>query len=186
MIRQSGDDLLRVVSDILDASRLEAGRLVLSRAWTPSVEIVTEAVHEARQALDRNALRIATELEPGLPPVHVDKGRVVQALVGVLDHVGRVMVEGTVEVRARVADGPPGPARHLRVEIIDASAGIREADRERIFEAFREMRQPSGKRIGGLGLSLSLARRLVTEHGGELWYEAGPSGSTTFCMALPL
>jgi signal transduction histidine kinase len=194
MIRQSGDDLLRLVNDILDSAKLEAGRLTLQRRWTPAVELLTEAVRQARDLAADRSIAMEVEVEPGLPPVHVDPDRVVQAVVGVLAHVVRVMGEGTVHLRARVAPATGERDRHLRLEVIDASAGLRAEDRERLFEAFRAVREASGRRVGGLGLGLALARGLVAAHGGDVWYErqgpraGGPrAGSeTAFCLSLPL
>lgn len=186
MVRDSGEQLLRVVSDILDSAKLEAGRLELDRRWTPSVEILTEAVTQARTLAQGADIEIATELEPGLPPVLVDRSRVVQAVVGVLGYVMQAMRGGTVRLRARVLAGGPGPERQLRVEVIDVSSAIRAEDREHLFEAFRALREPSGRRIRGLGLGLSLARGLVAEHGGELWFETHGEQGTMFCVALPI
>jgi signal transduction histidine kinase len=194
MIRQSGDDLLRLVNDILDSAKLEAGRLTLQRRWIPAVEILTEAVRQARDLATGRSITMEVEVEPGLPPVHVDPDRVVQAVVGVLAHVVRVMGQGTIHLRARVAPATGDRDRHLRLEVIDASAGLRPEDRERLFEAFRAVREASGRRVGGLGLGLSLARGLVAAHGGDVWYERrGPGGGgpragseTAFCLSLPL
>lgn len=187
MIRRSAHDLLRLVTNILDSARLEAGKLQLRRAWTPSVEILTEAVSEGRRLIADRPLQIEAELQPGLPPVHVDADRAVQAVIGLFTHAAHAMDSGTIRLVARVAYGPPGPAsEYLRVDVLDEGAGIREADQERIFEAFRELQEPSGKRIGGLGLGLALARDLVQAHGGDIWFESEPGQGTTFTVALPL
>lgn len=190
MIRQAGDDLLRLVNDILDAAQLEADRLPLRPAWTPSVEILTEAAGQARALIDGREIEIVTELEPGLPPVYADRDRVVQAVVGILAHVVRVLRHGTIRLRAQVMRDDASETGHLRVEVIDESASLREEDRERLFEAFRAVREPSGRRIGGLGLGLSLARGLVAAHGGDVWCERRDPGGraqvTAFCVSLPL
>jgi signal transduction histidine kinase len=186
MIRESGHELLRLVDDILDSAKLEAGRLELRREWTPAVEILTEVVRESGWLVHNKPIHLETQIEPGLPPVYVDRARIVQAVLGVLGHVVRVMQQGTILLRAQVHRGPPGPERHLRMEVVAPSANIRPEDRELLFEAFRALREPSGRRIGGLGLGLSLARSLATGHGGDLWQETRREQETTFCVALPL
>jgi signal transduction histidine kinase len=190
MIRTAGDELLRLVNDILDAAKLESGHLSLRRRWIPSVEILTEAVRQVGSLIGRRDIEIVTELEPGLPPVHVDRDRVVQAVESIFAHVVRVMAKGTIRLRAGVLGGQDGGEGHLRVEVIDESGGLGPEDRERLFEAFRAVREPSGRRIGGLGLGLSLARGLVVAHGGDVWCErrdrGGEAAVTAFCVSLPL
>lgn len=186
MIMRSARDLLRLVTNILDSARLEAGRLELRRAWTPSVEILTQAVTEGRRMIDDRPLEIEAELQPGLPPVYVDADRVVQAVVGLFSHAIDAMERGTIRLVARVATSPGTQTRQLRVDVVDRGAGIRDSDKETLFEAFREIQEPSGRRIGGLGLGLSLARELVRAHGGDVWFETEPGYGTTFSVALPL
>jgi len=185
-IRQSGAELLRLLNDVLDSARFQAGRLELRREWTPLVEILMDAVGQGRAMIEGRNLKIVTELQPGLPPIHVDRDRIVQAVVGLFGHAVRAMEEGTIRLRANVADGPDGPASQVRVAVVDSSAGIRAEDRERIFQAFREVADPSGRRIGGLGLGLSLARALVTAHGGDIWCESRAHEGTTLTAALPI
>ncbi len=186
MITRSSRDLLRLVTNILDSARLEAGRLELRRAWTPSVEILTQAVAEGRRMIDDRPLEIEAVLQPGLPPVYVDADRVVQAVVGLFSHAIDAMESGTIRLVARIAASPISQTRQLRVDVVDRGAGIRDADKETLFEAFREIQEPSGRRIGGLGLGLSLARELVRAHGGDVWCETEPGRGTTFSVALPL
>lgn len=186
LIARSGEELLRLLNDVLDSARYEAGRLQLRPAWTPSVEILTEAVRQAREMVADDELEIVAELQPGLPPVHVDRERIVQAVVGLFRHAARAMSGGTIRMYARVAPDPVTGAEQLRVDVVDRSGGIRDEDRERIFEAFREVTSASGRRIGGLGLSLSLARALVRAHGGDVWLDNEPGRGTTFTVAIPV
>jgi signal transduction histidine kinase len=186
MITQSARDLLRLVTNILDSARLEAGRLELRRTWTPSVEILTQAVSEGRKLIGDRPLSIEGELQPGLPPVYVDADRVVQAVVGLFSHAIDAMDRGTIRLVARVGV-PQGQTRaHLLIDVVDSGAGIRDSDKESLFEAFREIQEPSGRRIGGLGLGLSLARELARAHGGDAWFATQSGKGTTFSVALPL
>jgi signal transduction histidine kinase len=187
MITRSARDLLRLVTNILDSARLEAGRLTLRRRLTPAAEILNQAVSEGRRMVEDRPLEIEADIPPGLPAVYVDADRVVQAVVGLFSHAIDAMESGTIRLVARLASGPPGPqVRHLRVDVVDRGAGIREADQEALFQAFREIQEPSGKRIGGLGLGLSLARELVKAHGGDVWFESASGRGTTFTVAIPV
>ncbi|MFT3925807.1 MAG: HAMP domain-containing sensor histidine kinase [Myxococcales bacterium] len=187
MITRSARDLLRLVTNILDSARLEAGRLALRRRLTPAADILNQAVSDGRRMIEDRPLEIEADIQPGLPAVYVDADRVVQAVVGLFSHAIDAMERGTIRLVARVANGPPGPqVRHLRVDVVDRGAGIREADQEALFQAFREIQEPSGKRIGGLGLGLSLARELVKAHGGDVWFESESGKGTTFSVAIPV
>ena len=186
LIRRSAEDLLRLLTDILDSARLDAQQLRLKKAWTPSVEIVTEAVRIGRSIVEGQQVAIQAMVQPGLPPVMVDRERVVQAVVATFRHAVRSASSRTVEVRARV--GPdPSRRRALLVEVRDAQRTLSRDELERIFDAFRGLRDVStGRRIGGLGLALSLARKLVRLHGGDVWAESSAESGTRYVVALPL
>jgi signal transduction histidine kinase len=180
---KSGEEMLHLLNDVLDAARFEAGRLSFYKEWTPSVEILTEAVKEGRQHCVSRGLDLEAELQPGLPPVYVDRERIVQAVVCLLRHAARAMDHGAIKLTARVAQGEKG--RAVRIAVTDRSEGIRAADRERIFQAFREISGPSGRRIGGLGLALSLARSLVIAQGGAIDCQTREGEGTTFTVLVP-
>ncbi len=186
MIRRGAEELISLLTDILDLARLEAGKLKLTRRWTPSVEILTEAVRVGRSIVEGQDVEIEAELQPGLPPVYVDHPRIVQAVVALFRNAASSLSKTRIRLRARVALGPPGPERHLRVEILDALGAIPSDEVARIFEAFQEITEPTGRRVGGLGMALSLSRGLVRLHGGEVWADSAPGAGTILCVAIPL
>jgi len=184
VIQRSGSELLELLNDIIDSARLDASRLPLRQAWTPTVELLTEAIRKGR---DMVALRTGTgkgftieeELQPGLPPLYVDSHRIVQAMLCLFRHATLAMEGGAIRLKAYAfEDG-------VRVSVTDAGSIHADEDRERVFEAFRAMTSASGRRIGGMGLSLSLARSLVRAHGGEIHYDASVSEGTTFVVSIP-
>ncbi len=186
VIRKSAEELILLLTDVLDLARLEAGKLTLARRWTPSVEILTEAVRVARTLVEGRDVNIEAELQPGLPPVFVDQPRIQQAIVALFRNAAPFLAKTVVRLRARIAYGPPGPERHLRVEIHDALGAIPQEDVDRIFEAFQEITEPTGRRVGGLGMALTLSRGLVRLHGGEVWVDSLPGAGTVLCVAIPL
>lgn len=187
MITRSARDLLRLVTNILDSARLEAGRLRIRRTACAAADILNQAVQEGLRLIGDRPLAIEAEISPSLPVLWVDQDRIVQALVGLFSHAIDAMSEGAIRLQARVASGAPGPsAPYLRVDVSDRGQGIREADQAALFQAFREMQEPSGKRIGGLGLGLSVARELIRAHGGDIWFESAAGHGTTFSVAIPL
>ncbi|MGE0785053.1 MAG: sensor histidine kinase [Sandaracinaceae bacterium] len=185
-IRRAAEELIRLLTDVLDLARLEAGKLTLDRKWVVSVELLTEALREGSALVEGHDVRIDAELQPGLPPVYVDPRRVVQAVGALVRSAATSIRRSHVRLRARTALGPPGPERQLRLELYDAVGAIPAEEVERYFEAFREIDAPTGRRVGGLGMALSLARELIRAHGGDVWADAAPGAGTVLCVALPL
>ncbi|UJR86504.1 sensor histidine kinase [Sandaracinus amylolyticus] len=186
MVRRSAEDLLRLLGDILDSARLDARRLRIKREWTPSVEIVTEAVRLGRSIVEGTAVKIDPQIQAGLPPVYVDRARIVQAVVATFRHAARGKSEGVLTVRAGIGDARSG-ARALLIEVRDDARSLGEDDLARIFDAFGDLRDStSGRRVGGLGLALSLARKLVRLHDGDVWAECRDATSTRYVVAVPL
>jgi len=187
IIKHSGDDLLRLINDILDSARIEAGRMDVERRWTPSVSLVTDTLRRARELVGSKPIELHSELQAGLPPVFVDADRIAQALFNLLSNAVKFMEKGTIRVRASVAEGPPGPSgRYLRVEVADTGAGIASEHRESIFRAFHQVDSGSSRRVGGMGLGLSLAKSLVELQGGRIWLESRMGEGSVFFVALPL
>jgi len=187
MITYGARDLLRLVTNILDSARLEAGRLTLRCAFTPTAEILAQAVAEGRRMIGDRPLDIELDAAPNLPAVYVDQDRVVQAVMGIFSHAIDAMESGKIRLSAKLGSGAPGPALpYLQLDVADSGQGIREADQAALFQAFREIKEPSGRRIGGLGLGLSVARELVLAHGGDVWCESVAGKGSTFSVAIPL
>jgi signal transduction histidine kinase len=187
IVKQSGEDLLRLINDILDSARIEAGRMDVERRWTPSVSLVTDTLRRARELVGPKPIELLSELQPGLPPVFVDADRIAQALFNLLSNAVKFMERGTIRVRAAVSEGPPGPpGRYLRVEVADTGAGIAEEDRDSIFRTFHQVDSGSSRRVGGMGLGLSLAKSLVELQGGRIWLESRIGEGSVFYVALPL
>lgn len=186
MVRRSAEELIRLLTDVLDLARLEAGKLHLEREWIPSVELLTEAVARGTKLVEGREVRIVAELQPGLPAVHVDRRRIVQAVIALFRHAAAVIERAEIRVRTRIAPGPPGPDPQLRIELYDAVGAIPPEEVARVLEAFQEITEPTGRRVGGLGMALSLSRALVRLHGGDVWAESVPGAGTILCVALPL
>ncbi|MAQ14822.1 MAG: hypothetical protein CMN30_08505 [Sandaracinus sp.] len=175
-IRESGQELARLVTDILDSARLEAGRLTLEKSWLATATLMGNAIGQARQRLGRAEIALEPRIDAGLPPLWIDAERVAQALGSLLIHVGRMARSGTVYLDARQAQD------HVRMDI--HAGDLRADDSRLIFDAFRAVKAPSGQRIAGLGLGLALARGLVESNGGTLTYEVR-NGGGRFVMLLP-
>jgi two-component system sensor histidine kinase KdpD len=168
------DRLNRLVGNLLDMTRLEAGDLKVKKEWTPLEEILGTALHRLERALHGRAVDV--DFPPDLPLVAVDGLLVGQVFVNLLENAAKHTPEATpIEVRAR---------RHgeeVVVEVLDRGPGLPAGAEERVFEKFYR-----ASSAVGTGLGLAIARGVVMAHGGRI--EAAPreGGGATFRFTLPL
>ncbi|MCP4604071.1 MAG: HAMP domain-containing histidine kinase [Proteobacteria bacterium] len=187
LIAEESKELMVLIADILDTSKLEAGSFDLDRMWVPSVEVLTECTSEARRFIGTRPIELVSSLQPGLPPVRIDKARVRQAIVSLLVRAISTIKQGTVRLKASLERPEGRGSRRLRVDIIDPNRVIPQNERDRMKAAFYSIEGTTSRSIsGGLGLSISLARNVVTLHGGELAVMSDKSGGAIFSIVLPL
>ncbi|HET6522677.1 MAG TPA: response regulator [Geminicoccaceae bacterium] len=189
-VHEAGQALLTIINDILDLSRMEAGRLELD-----AIEFDPRAVAEGARAIvlpRARAKGLAVELEvaPGVPrALRGDPGRIRQILVNLLGNAVKFTREGGVAVRVELERGgaAPRPDRvGLAVAVRDTGIGIPEHLRSRLFTPFAQADPSIPRLYGGSGLGLTICKRLVGLMGGELSVESAPGAGTTFRFTLGL
>ncbi|HET9581497.1 MAG TPA: ATP-binding protein, partial [Gemmatimonadota bacterium] len=179
-VRSNGLHLLGLINDVLDLSKIEAGRLTLSLD-DYSLEGVVHGVLAAVEPLAaEKALKLEALVAPDLPPGRGDERRIHQVLLNLVGNAIKFTEAGGVQVRATTADGA------FVVSITDTGPGIAEADQRRIFEEFQQADGSSTRRKGGTGLGLAIARRFVELHGGRIRVESSPGVGSTFSFTLPV
>jgi signal transduction histidine kinase len=178
IIEQRGRELLYLIDTILDAARVEAGELTVSPVWTRVGDVVMPAVHDARALTAANNVQIVGEVQPGAPRILVDPARLTQALTAIVLVASRFAERGHVVVRAAM----PAAGDQLKIDVEVSGRGISEADREKIFDAFKHADR--ARRHGSLGLGPSLARAIVELHGGGIHIETTEAG-TGFHVWVP-
>ena len=176
-IDTEADRLTRLVHNLLDMSRIEAGALDPRPVETSVADLVGPVVRHARQ---RSRQRVDTDVPEDLPPVQVDPVRVDQLLTNLVDNARVYAPGGPVAVVAR-----PGAAGEVEIRVIDHGPGIPGPERERVFDQFYRLKA-GGKRPGGTGMGLAICRGIARAHGGRLWVETTPGGSSTFVLTLPV
>ncbi|HKU44848.1 MAG TPA: ATP-binding protein [Polyangiales bacterium] len=181
LVTRNARMLLRQVNDLLDVSRLEAGRLELRYARTDLAKLVQlTTAHFDALARERD-LRFVTET-PESVPAELDADLVQRVLLNLISNAFKFTPEsGVIRVTVREANGGRG-----LIEVADNGAGVPAEQRELIFERFRQADGSSTRRYGGAGLGLAIAKDFVELHGGTLEVTDAPEGGALFLVELPL
>ncbi len=194
-INSAGNDLLSLISDILDLSKVEAGRMELQRSRVVLANLAQDAGRAFRQVAEQNGLDFTIELAPGLPPwVLSDEQRVGQILKNLLSNAFKFTHRGAVRLSIGtppVAAAFSGEALRSAAEVIELSVsdtgiGIPEDKLRHIFEAFQQADGTTSRKYGGTGLGLSISREIAQLLGGEIQAESAPGRGSRFTLYLPL
>ena len=175
-INTEADRLTRLVHNLLDMSRIEAGALDPRLVESSVGEVVGPVVRRARVA---SGQRVDVDVPEELPPVLVDPVRLDQVLTNLLDNARGYAADGPVQVVVR----PVGGTVELRV--VDHGPGIPDPERERVFDQFYRLKG-GGRRPEGTGMGLAICRGIVEAHDGTLLVETTPGGGATFVLTLPV
>ncbi len=176
-IAQSGRRLLRLIEDLLDLSRLEAGRMDFAIEAVQLEDAVDEVLHQARPLVSGRPVRLEKQVAEVLPAVRADPDRLRQVLFNLVGNALKHTTEGTVCVAAAWRDG-----RVVEVSVSDTGPGIEPEHQARIFEKF--VRAPNGARSGA-GLGLAICREIVERMGGEIHVESQPGRGAVFRFTVP-
>jgi signal transduction histidine kinase/CheY-like chemotaxis protein len=178
-VNKSGQSLLALINQILDLSKIEAGKmeLVLERVELPA--LISSVLESISPLAQEKGLRIDTRFAAGLPAAEVDPSRLKQILINLLSNAVKFTERGHIEVIAQ----PSG--RMVRIAVKDTGIGISAEAQKVIFEEFVQGDGSSTRRHGGTGLGLSIVRKLVEMHGGAITVVSEPGLGSTFTFTVP-
>jgi DNA-binding response OmpR family regulator/signal transduction histidine kinase len=178
IIAEQSERLQELIDNLLSLSQVEAGALRLRRELTQPQQLIQGVLRQTRDRL--SGLRLQTDLAPDLPLVSADGRRIEQVLFNLLDNARKFAPPAsTITVRAEQTDGT------VVISVADQGPGIPAAERERVFERFYQLEQPTTRNIGGSGLGLAICKAIVEAHGGWIGVSAAPGGGASFAFALP-
>ena len=179
-ILSSGQHLLALINDVLDLTKVEAGKLDMNPERLNLGEVINEVLPTVKPLLDVSGLKLEISIEPGLPAVNADKNRLRQIMLNLLSNAVKFTLPGgKIAVKAVKKDN------WCQVSVIDSGIGIQKGDQERIFEAFNQLDTPPEIRKEGTGLGLTITRQFVEMSGGRLWLESEPGEGSNFTFTLP-
>jgi len=185
MLRRSGEALLALINDVLDYSKIEAGRLELERIDFNLHEVVDDLTSLFADHSPRGEVELIAWIDPAVPShVRGDPGRVRQVLTNLLGNALKFTQRGEVVLRAGLAAEGDGGCR-VRFEVQDSGIGIPGDVLPRLFESFTQADSSTTRRYGGTGLGLAICKRLVKLMGGEIGVESEPGVGSLFWFELP-
>ena len=172
--------LLGILNDLLDFSRIEAGRLVIDRTSFDLRALVAKALHLVEIEAHHKGLALSTQVEPGLERYFfADPRRITQVLANLLSNAVKFTAAGSVSLQVQ----RPAPGR-LRFAVRDTGIGISPTQREEIFAAFTQLEGGIRRRYGGIGLGLTISRQLVELMGGHIQVDSTPGQGSCFSFEI--
>jgi two-component system, NtrC family, sensor kinase len=178
-IYASGQHLLSLINDILDLSKIEAGRMELEMSDFDLPSAIDNALTLVRERAGRHGIRLGQAIDDRVGLIRGDERKVKQVLLNLLSNALKFTPEGgRIDVRATVNDGM------AEISVADTGVGIAPEDQEAIFEEFRQV-GTADKKVEGTGLGLALSRKFIELHGGRIWVQSQPGKGSTFSFTLP-
>ncbi|MCH7916142.1 MAG: HAMP domain-containing histidine kinase, partial [Deltaproteobacteria bacterium] len=179
-IHSSGQHLLSLINDILDLSKVEAGRMELELAKFDLPLTVENAITLVRERATRHGVSLNREIDKGLGDFVGDERKIKQILLNLLSNAVKFTPEGgRIEIKAIPVDDS------VEISVSDTGIGITPEDQATIFEEFRQVGTADAQKHEGTGLGLTLAKKFVELHGGRIWVESEVGKGSTFTFTLP-
>ena len=197
-IQRNSDNLLNLISNMLDLNKINAGRLDLTRGPLPLNRVIDQVMSAVGPLQAEKNLKLALDLDPALPLIFADEGRICQVLTQVVDNALKFSFEGEIKISARSIHVAGGVAPEFQlplkgwlkdgdwvlVEVSDSGIGVAPEDQAQIFDEFYQIADSRTEEYFGTGLGLAVAKRLVELHEGVLWMRSAPDQGSTFYLAL--
>ncbi|HNR01053.1 MAG TPA: response regulator [Anaerolineaceae bacterium] len=185
-IYNSGMHLLNMINEILDMSKIEAGKMELQVEEMSIADVITKAVETSSGLVKDKPIQLLTQMQPDLPLIKGDEVRIEQVLANLISNAAKFTEKGTITVSAELET-----TEHNREEIIvkvaDTGIGIAYEDQPKLFQQFSQVDDSPTRRTGGTGLGLSICRSLIELHGGTIGLLNSEIGKgSTFYFTLPL
>lgn len=181
-IRYGGRHLLNIISDILDLSKIEAGKMDMVFEKISVLEIIDETLVMVEEMAKKNRVTIQKEFDPQLEFIEADKQRFIQILFNLMSNAVKFSKkEGGLVTVTTKKEGD-----NAKFSISDTGIGIREEDKNRLFKDFEQLDSGTNRKYAGTGLGLAITKKLVELHGGRIRFESEFGAGSTFSFLLPI
>jgi signal transduction histidine kinase/CheY-like chemotaxis protein len=186
IVKQSGDSLLSLLNDILDLSKVEAGKLELENIAVSLPELICDAVKLLSVNASAKQVELICDLAPNLPrTIQADPCRLRQVIVNLVGNAIKFTDEGEVAVRCELLQAR-GQSPQIHLSVTDTGPGISPDKHAAIFESFQQTDSSTTRRYGGSGLGLTICAQLVELMSGKIWVQSELGRGSTFHVTLPL
>lgn len=181
IIQRSGNNLLNLINDILDLSKIEAGKIEAIYSRIPITAVVAETIEHIRPLCIKKRLELEYLPAPDLPEyIYSDQDKLTKALMNILANAVKFTDKGKISVLMNLQEN------HLRIDVSDTGIGIPEDRLEEIFKEFQQIDSSDSRKYGGTGLGLSIARKVIAILGGSISVNSQLGKGSTFTILLPL
>ena len=180
IVQRNVDRMTTLINDLLDVSRIEAGKIQLDIQETRIADLAKRVVETMQVNANQKGLILTLDIPPNLPPVKTDWRRITQVFTNLIGNAIAYTPSG--EVRVSVQKVPDA----VQVSVQDTGIGIAPEDMNHIFERFYRAENEVVRAVGGTGLGLPIVKSFVEMHGGRIWVESTPGEGSTFTFILPL
>ena len=179
-VEKNGRHLLNLINDVLDLSKIEAGRLTLSLNEYSMQDIIQTVFTSVEALAAEKNLNLKVKIPGILETGKGDEQRIAQVILNLLGNAIKFTEQGEVDVEATVSN------ESFLVSVTDTGPGLSETDQKKIFEEFRQADGSSTRVKGGTGLGLSISKKIVEMHGGRIWVDSSLGKGSTFSFTLPI
>lgn len=180
IIQNNIQSLAKVVTSIIDISRLEAGKVKLSREIANVERLIKRVVYMLGPHAKKKGIKLSYKASERLPATRIDVDKVAQVLINLIENAFKYTPEGgSIKVNAKKHDNS------VHVSISDTGIGMQSENRERIFDKFYQIGLKPGPGAKGVGMGLAITKQIVLMHGGEIWVDSTPAKGSSFTFVLP-
>ncbi|OGT97964.1 MAG: hypothetical protein A2079_02300 [Geobacteraceae bacterium GWC2_48_7] len=189
IIISEGERLTALINDVLDLSKMEAGKIEWKLEPDSIQEILEQAIAAMTSLYENKKIAIIKDISPEIPCVSCDRDRIIQVVINLLSNALKFTDSGSVTVMARRSTDksfPDNGQDSVKVSIVDTGIGIAEKDRDNVFDKFKQVGDTLTDRPKGTGLGLPICKQIVEYHGGKIWVESSLGKGSVFSFALPI
>ncbi len=187
VIMEKGEQLMQIISEVLDISKIETGKTELHMEWVVLDEVIGDVLEAKVHEIQNRELVISRDVEEDLPRVWVDKAKIGQALLNLLSNAVKFTPErGRVDISVEARPGEGDAQGDVLLRVADSGIGVPPEHREKVFEAFFQVDSSSTREYGGTGLGLAIVKNFVEAHGGQVWLDTAVEEGATFVVLLPV